>query len=146
MLIERDQLCSLIPHDGDMCLLDAVVRWDESSIACVAKSHRDFSNPLRQNDRLNAVHLLEYGAQAMAVHGGLLGRMQGNLRAPKFLVALRDARFEVERIDTLAGDIEVEANALLNIDGGQIYEFNVLSAGQVLCSARATVMSPKEKG
>lgn len=146
MLIERDQLCSLIPHDGDMCLLDAIISWDEKTISCVAKSHRDPSNPLRKNNRLNAVHLLEYGAQAMAVHGGLLGRIQENMREPKFLVALRDAIFEVERIDTIEGDIKVEANALLNIDGGQIYEFNVLSASQVLCSARATVMSPKEKG
>ncbi len=144
MLIKRDQLCSLIPHAGGMCLLDAVENWDETSISCVANSHRDPSNPLRRNDQLNAVHLLEYGAQAMAVHGGLLEHMKGNLDAPKLLVALRDAKFQVQRIDTIPGDIIIEASALLNIDDGQIYKFKILSHGQVLCSARATVMRSKE--
>lgn len=61
-----------IPHQGDMCLLDRVVKWDEQRIQCQAGSHRLGDNPLRSRDRLSAACGIEYAAQAMAVHGALL--------------------------------------------------------------------------
>jgi len=44
------------------------------------------------NNSLSAMHLIEYGAQAMAIHRGLLtGKsLQG------FLAAVRDANFFIE--------------------------------------------------
>jgi len=33
-------IAALIPHAGPMCLLDAVLAWDMTTIACVASSHR----------------------------------------------------------------------------------------------------------
>ncbi|UCE90426.1 MAG: hypothetical protein JSW10_06340, partial [Pseudomonadota bacterium] len=77
MPIERDELCSLIPHAGTMCLLHTVEQWDEVSIVCTAISHHEADNPLCSKGALGAVHALEYGAQAMAVHGGLLAREKG---------------------------------------------------------------------
>ena len=42
-------------------------------ISLRAIGHVDPAHPLRSNGRLHALHLCEYGAQAMAVHGGLRG-------------------------------------------------------------------------
>ena len=69
----RADIAALIPHAGAMCLLDAVLSWDRTSIACTASSHRAIDNPLAAEGRLDAVCGVEYAAQAMAVHGGLAG-------------------------------------------------------------------------
>jgi predicted hotdog family 3-hydroxylacyl-ACP dehydratase len=55
-----------------MCLLDGVLEWDAQHIVCRASSHRDPANPLRVADTRPAACGIEYGAQAMAVHGALL--------------------------------------------------------------------------
>jgi len=74
MSISKQELCQLIPHDGVMCLLDGVEHWDDEVIHCWSESHLDQGNPLRGPSGLPAMHALEYGAQAMAVHGGLLAQ------------------------------------------------------------------------
>ena len=80
----------LIPHAGGMCLLDEVVAWDDAAIHARTRSHARDDNPLRSDGQLRALHLAEYGAQAMAIHGGLLARAQGAVAAPGYLVSLRD--------------------------------------------------------
>jgi predicted hotdog family 3-hydroxylacyl-ACP dehydratase len=62
---------TLVPHAGEMCLLTRIVNVGERDIECVTDSHRSASNPLRRDGSLAAFHLAEYGAQAMAAHGGL---------------------------------------------------------------------------
>jgi predicted hotdog family 3-hydroxylacyl-ACP dehydratase len=138
---DTDGWRELIPHRGAMCLLDAVVACDDARIHLRAVSHRDPGNPLRSDDRLRAVHLCEYGAQAMAVHGGLLARRNGNVAAPGLLVALRGVQLHVERIDDLAGALDVHAEQLAAGAGGWQYAFRVEHAGRVLAAGRAMVMS-----
>ena len=74
-LLAHAELEALIPHAGGMCLLDTVESWDAETIHCRSLSHLRADNPLREKGRLAALHLAEYGAQAMAVHGGLLARL-----------------------------------------------------------------------
>src|SRR3546814_3183767 len=74
---------------SDLCLWDEVVEWDAQRIRLRAHNHRDAAHPLRSNDRLRAIHLCEYGAQAMAVHGGLRAREAGGAAKQGLLVALR---------------------------------------------------------
>ena len=71
-ILSKAALCRLIPHQGTMCLLDTVERWDDTSITCTTASHRDATNPLRRDNQLEAICGLEYAAQAMAVHVGIL--------------------------------------------------------------------------
>jgi len=68
-----------------MCLLDTVVGWDDERIHLETDSHRRADKPLRSDGVLRAVHLCEYGAQAMAVHGGLLAQRAGTVAAPGLL-------------------------------------------------------------
>ena len=132
---------SLIPHRGAMCVLDEVVAWDGETIHARSRSHRSADNPLRSDGRLRAVHLCEYGAQAMAVHGGLVAREAGGVAAPGFLVALRAVELFVERVDELPDPLDVHAEKLLGDDNGWQYAFRIEHAGTLLATGRAAVMA-----
>jgi predicted hotdog family 3-hydroxylacyl-ACP dehydratase len=123
-----------------MCLLDDVVDWDATSIHARSASHVRVGNPLRSDGGLRALHLCEYGAQAMAVHGGLLARSAGDVAAPGYLVSLRDVDLRVARIDDLAGTLDVHAERLLGGDGSWQYAFRVEHAGATIASGRAAVI------
>lgn len=139
-MIGRDGILALIPHQGAMCLWDEVVQWDARSIRLCADNHRDDAHPLRSGDRLRAIHLCEYGAQAMAVHGGLRAREAGGAAKPGMLVALRGVQLHVARIDDLPGALECEAEVLVEAEASQQYGFRILHAGTLLAEGRAAVM------
>lgn len=130
----------LIPHRGTMCLLDTVVGWDDERIHLVTDSHRRVDNPLRSDGMLRAVHLCEYGAQAMAVHGGLLAQRNGEVAAPGLLVSLRGVKLHVARVDELPGDLDVRAEKLLDAGSSWQYAFRVEHAGLLLAEGRAVVI------
>ena len=141
MLIGRDELCQLIPHAGSMCLLDAVLDWDEKSIKCVSDSHLLTNNPLRKNNRLSTIHAMEYGAQAMAVHGGLLARAAGEKHADGYLAALRDVKLYSDQLDTINNELTIEATQLVAGNGNLMYTFEIKAADTLIASARATVVT-----
>ena len=140
VLLDREAILALVPHAGAMCLWDEVLAWDAQRIRLRAGNHRDTSHPLRNGGRLHALHLCEYGAQAMAVHGGLRAQAAGGRARPGMLVALRGVELHVERIDTLPGDLECEARVLVEGEGSQQYGFRITHAGTLLAEGRAAVM------
>lgn len=141
MVIAKDELRSLIPHSGDMCLLDTVEHWDDESILCSSATHLDRDNPLRRGGRLGAIHGMEYGAQAAAVHGALLTRDRGETTAPAYLAALRDVHLGICYLDDVQDRLAVRA-ALLSAGGGnQIYTVSVSAGGKDLVSGRVVVMA-----
>ena len=139
-MIGRGEILSLVPHQGAMCLWDEVLQWGEGTIRLRAGNHRDRAHPLRADGRLHAVHLCEYGAQAMAVHGGLLARDSGAAAAPGMLVALRAVELHLARIDDLAGDLECVAEVLAQSPASQQYAFRISHGGAVIAEGRAAVM------
>ena len=139
-MIDRETLLTLIPHQGAMCLWDGVIDWDASRIRLRTASHARPDNPLRSDGRLRALHLCEYGAQAMAAHGGLLARDAGEAPKPGMLVALRAIDLHVARIDDLAGELEGEAEQLAAGEGSQQYAFRIVHAGELLAEGRAAVI------
>ncbi len=139
-LIGRDVILSLVPHQGDMCLWDEVLAWDARSIRMRAANHRDPSHPLRSKGQLRAVHLCEYGAQAMAVHGGLLARADGGRAKPGLLVALRAVDLHVARIDDLPADLTCDAEMLTDGDSSWQYAFRITHDAQLLAEGRAAVV------
>ena len=139
--IHHDELCSLIPHSFDMCLLDRVESWDENSITCYSNSHLLDSNPLRRNESLSSVTLVEYAAQAMAVHGGLHDREEGKQMTEGYLAALRDIKIELCNIDSIEEEIKIEAGKIMSQAGNMIYSFTVFAGENTLVSGRATVVA-----
>ncbi|URL58345.1 phosphotransferase [Luteibacter flocculans] len=142
-MLAKTDFIDLVPHAGDMCLLDGVLAWEASSIHAVSTSHVLVTHPLRGANGLHAVHLAEYGAQAMAVHGAL--RAQAEDRAeprPGMLVSLRGVTLAVERVDTLEGTLHVHADCLLADDSGAQYAFRIVHDGAEIASGRAAVIHP----
>jgi predicted exporter/predicted hotdog family 3-hydroxylacyl-ACP dehydratase len=131
---------SLIPHQGTMCLLERVVEWNAERIRLATSTHRSKTNPLRNDDRLRAIHLCEYGAQAMAVHGALLAESRGEKNSPGMLVSLRDVALTRDYIDDLNGELQVLATCLQANESSLQYRFRVEHAGVVLAEGRAAVV------
>jgi len=123
-----------------MCLLDLVTEWDDRSIVCMSTTHRDPANPLRRNGQLSAVHAFEYGAQAVAVHGGLRARSAGVTAPPGYLAALRDARLNVVRLDDIAAPLQIRAYRLFGDSVNVVYECRVSADDFLLADARTTIM------
>ena len=144
VLLDREAILALVPHAGAMCLWDEVLAWDAQRIRLRAGNHRDPSHPLRNGDRLHALHLCEYGAQAMAVHGGLRARAGGGIARPGLLVALRNVELHCERIDDLRGDLECEASLLVDGESGWQYGFRIVHAANLLAEGRAAVIARED--
>lgn len=141
--IAKSEWQNLIPHRGAMSLLDSVLAWDDTRIHLSAFSHRDPDNPLRSDGQLRALHLCEYGAQAMAVHGGLLARREhGGKAMPGVLASLREVEFAVERIDDIDGPLTVVAHKKIAGSGGWLYEFEVNAGARWLARGRVSVIRP----
>jgi predicted hotdog family 3-hydroxylacyl-ACP dehydratase len=142
-MLPKNDWAHLIPHAGGMCLLDAVEAWDEDNIHATSEGHARADNPLRGTTGLHAVHLAEYGAQAMAVHGALRARAAGIEAArPGMLVSLREVRLAVEHVPA-NGRLDVHAQCLYADEGGAQYAFRVEHDGHLLASGRAAVIHPE---
>lgn len=132
-------ISSLIPHQGSMCLLHEVVSWDHDRIRCSAISHRDPQHPLRGANGLLAVCGIEYGAQAIAVHGGLLAADDSAPRSG-YLANAKDVRWTVDRIDQIDDDLIIDAIKLISESGRSIYEFTLSAQGKILVEGRVAVV------
>jgi predicted hotdog family 3-hydroxylacyl-ACP dehydratase len=137
-MLDRAWIAAHIPHQGSMCLLDAVAEWSPERIRCTAISHRSPDNPLRADGRLGAVCGVEYAAQAMAVHGALLATS----REPRqgYLASVRGVELHADRLDDVDGDLEVEAERLSGDDNNVLYRFELRGDGRLLVSGRAAVI------
>jgi predicted hotdog family 3-hydroxylacyl-ACP dehydratase len=142
MAVDAQDLGRLIPHAGAMCLLDAVVNWNEETVHAVGSRHvGDPSHPLHSDAGLHAVHLIEYGAQAMAVHGALLARQSGDTKVrPGRLVSLRDVVLTDEYVDLSRGRLDVHAQCLYAQGSGSQYLFRIEQCDRLLASGRAAVI------
>ena len=138
-MLDHAAIAARIPHQGSMCLLDAVLAWDSGQIHCRASSHRQPDNPLRAAERLGAACGIEYAAQAMAVHGALLAP-EGAPPRPGYLASVRSVQLAVDRLDDLPQDLDIIAERLSGDEHNILYHFRVEHAGDLLLSGRAAVM------
>lgn len=134
------EIAALIPHQGRMCLLDAVLDCTATHITCSASSHRSAQHPLRCGDALLSPVAIEYAAQAMALHGALNAKpgVQGR---PGFLASARGVRLHVPRLDDVDGALIVQVEHLAGDERQAMYRFAVASdSGRPLVDGRATVV------
>jgi predicted hotdog family 3-hydroxylacyl-ACP dehydratase len=133
-------IAELVPHAGLMCLLEEVLAWDSEQVLLGTRSHQRADHPLRCAGRLDALHLCEYGAQAMAVHGGLLARRDGARAAPGMLVALREVSLAGADLASLAGPLRIVARRLHGDATGWQYGFEAWHGTERLAAGRAAVV------
>jgi predicted hotdog family 3-hydroxylacyl-ACP dehydratase len=140
MPISKSEIRTLIPHTGLMCLLDSVIEWDDRSIVCASDTHRDPANPLCRAGRLSALHAFEYGAQAVAVHGGLRARSAGVTAPPGYLAALWDAHLHVIHLDDVPSPLQIYACRLFGDAVNAVYECYISADDVGLADGRITIM------
>ena len=154
MPLDRQWIEQHIPHKGRMCLLDEVLSWDATRIRCRSGSHRTKDNPLRAHGRLGAACGIEYAAQAMAVHGALIGAsaplsstMSQSVRgsigdAVGYLASVRNVALYVTRLDDLEVDLIALAERITGDGHTVLYEFSVWGDELKLLSGRASIVFP----
>lgn len=142
-MLDRNGIAARIPHQGAMCLLDAVLEWSDAVIVCRAVSHVDPANPLRSEGRLGAAAGIEYAAQAMAVHGALIA---GDAAPPRqgYLTSVRSVFLHVARLDDLPDALDVRAERLSGDGNHILYQFSLAHAGRCLLEGRAAVVLDAE--
>ena len=131
----------LLPHRGSALMIERVVRWDDDEIVAATTLHRASENPLRRAGRLAAVHLAEFAAQVMAIHGGLRNAAEGRDPEPGLLVSVRDLVLHRDYVEDLPGELEVSARALLLNPGSWQYSFTVTHDGAVIAAGRVAAMA-----
>lgn len=138
-MLNRAWIASKIPHQGRMCLLEAVLEWSELRIVCEAISHTAPDNPLRSAGRLGSAVGVEYAAQAMAVHGALLAP---DAAAPTqgYLASVRGLDLHVDRLDNQTGPIRIVAERLSGDARLILYRFYIHHHERCLLEGRASVV------
>lgn len=144
MLADKAAITKVIPHAGNMCLLDGVLECDAQHICCISGTHRNSDNPMRSGNELSALCAIEYAAQAMAVHGVLGGQIDKKPRAG-YLAAVRDVSCDTMRLDTLSDDLIIDAEKLMGDETRVIYQFSIHAGTAKIMSGRATVVLDADK-
>ena len=139
MLMNKQQLCQLIPHDGNMCLLDSVDSWDAQQINCSTESHLLADNPLRDHSRLASVNAIEYGAQAVAIHSRLTSDESNPASRSGFLVQIKNLNFQDCDLTTLAGALSVQAQQIHCDSSSLLYTITVIHDQDQIMSGRIMI-------
>ena len=136
-ILQKNDFSTLVPHAGSMLLIDEVLNYSQETIVTRCVSHQNPDHPLRLNGKLSALHLIEYGAQTMAVHCGLLSGQAHS----GFLAAVRAAHFYVEELEAVQNALIIHATAEAQLEKGAVYHFFIRdSQDNLLLEARATVV------
>jgi predicted hotdog family 3-hydroxylacyl-ACP dehydratase len=106
----------------------------------MTNTHRDPANPLCRAGRLSALHALEYGAQAAAVHGGLRARSAGATAPPGYLAALRNARLHAIFLDDIDRPLEIVASCLFGESANTVYECRISAGDILIAEGRITII------
>lgn len=122
-----------------MCLLDSVETWDDTTISCRTATHRDQCNPLCARGRLTVSAGLEYAAQAMGTHIGLVHGSRRSENQIGYVGGVRDVTFSVARLDDLAGDLIVDATRMVEGENSYMYRFTVSHSGFAIIEGRASI-------
>ena len=137
--LTKEELSAFLPHAEAMRLIDQVESWDDRTIQCRTRSHHDLTNPLRHGTRLEAVAGLEYAAQAMGVHVGLLNQTRSMEGLIGYIGGLRDVVLDVDRLDECPAEITINATRVLDGDDSFMYQFSISSGGQAVMTGRASL-------
>jgi predicted hotdog family 3-hydroxylacyl-ACP dehydratase len=138
--LDRAWIAGHIPHQQRMCLLDQVLSWDSACIECASSTHRAPDHPLRAHGRLGAACLIEYAAQAMAIHGALLLSRPENSPAFGMLASARSVELFVERLDEVAGELLIRAERQHSDARAALYGFRVTDGQRLLARGRASLL------
>ncbi len=132
MQISKERLCELIPHFGNMCLLNEVSSWDDNTITCLSKSHLDPKNPLRDDDGLACINAIEYAAQAIAIHAALNQQndVESATSSKGYLVQVKNVTFKNIDLSLLNDNLTITATQIFMTPTSLVYNFLIADQGR----------------
>ncbi len=140
-MLKANEIAERIPHGESMSLLDQVCAWDKEQIICTTRSHLRSNNPLKVDGSLSSISLIEYGAQAAAVHASLLQENIGSTR-PAYLGAIKSLALLSDTVPQINDDLSIQAKAELHSLNGAIYFFTASLHKTELVKGRLVLMQP----
>ncbi|GJL63034.1 MAG: hypothetical protein NPIRA04_16880 [Nitrospirales bacterium] len=138
-VLTRSEICQMLPHGEDMCLLDEVQWWDESDIVCTTNSHLNKDHPLRHRDLLESICGIEYAAQAMGIHIALTAFKHKQTSLLGLLGGLRDVTMNVSRLDLCPKLLNIQATCVMNTGANFMYTFHITTEETSVLSGRASI-------
>ena len=176
--LDAGAIAALLPHGAGLSLLDAVTAWDARTLHAISRRHVRAGHPLRRScatgegppgteagteaagtapAALAAVTLIEYAAQAAAVHIGLLAapgaaprggvlalvrdvRLGRDVPLVRDMRPFRDEELPVATITSVDGDLSVDVIRRGELGGGLVYEFTVALAGAMLAAGKLGIV------
>ena len=143
-MTDTTALYERLPHAGSMCLVDEVIDWDRERIRCGASSHRRADNPLRVAGRLPAICVLEYAAQAFALHGLLIADECGDRppdAAQVFVALVTTLDLHAGFLDGRDGMLHIDGSIVFRQAGSAVYRFEVCDATGPVADGQIGLMS-----
>lgn len=132
----------LLPHAGDMVLIDAVLSFDEEQIhTCVTVRPGGLFN--RPDGSMPAWVGIELMAQSVAAFAGCQARVKGDPVALGFLLGTRKFECSVEDFP-VGSELTIHARRSLQDDSGMgVFECSLSGTG-IQASARLNVYCPPQ--
>lgn len=116
----------LLPHSGNMVLIDEIKTHSETNIVCMTKSHQLKTNPLRTPRGLPISAGLEYGSQAIAIHAAI-NRKHDNAPKQARIIALKNAQWNQNWLHTVKSEITIQAVIKTKLETLAQYSFSIYS-------------------
>ncbi len=131
-------VADLLPHDGNMVLLDRVLEYDQDSLSAELTVRDD--GLFGDGDKVPAWLGIEYMAQTVAAHGGMMCYLAGKPINLGFLLGTR--RYNSNVADIAVGtSLNVRVQRIVQDQGLAVFDSQVTGEGIEL-SAKLNVYQP----
>ncbi len=138
--MDRAAIAKLIPHGDAMCMLDGLSHWDDGQIECVSDQHRAVDNPLRESAMLHSACLVEFCAQAAALHGALSQPLDGPRATLHYLGAVKGLQLHCQYLDASLPTLRLSARRVVSSATGSIYQVEAVAGPHPLLRGRIVLV------
>jgi predicted hotdog family 3-hydroxylacyl-ACP dehydratase len=132
------EVAELLPHDGNMVLLDGVVDYDQESLVAEVVVRDD--GLFGDGKTIPAWIGIEYMAQTVAAHGGMMCHLAGKPINLGFLLGTRRYISNISDF-TVGTRLTVKVNRFIEDQGLGVFDCQILGDG-IDISAKLNVYQP----
>ncbi len=140
-MLGAEAIAALLPHGAGMSMLDEVLSWDETSLHCRTESHLRTGNPMLADGATRSILLVEFAAQAAAVHAGLLQSKLGEAR-PAYVGAMKNIEMPQHAVPHGGEPLDITIAAEFVSPDGAIYHFAIKCGVAPVISGRLILSQP----
>lgn len=137
--MDRAAIAATIPHGAGMCMLDQLLQWDSQSIVCVSSAHHRPENPLLQRGSLHTACLVEWCAQAAALHTSLQGEGAA-LGGLAYLGSIKQLQLLQRFVADDSEQLHIEARCEASQAAGAIYGITARDGENILIQGRIVLV------